>query len=83
MEIIKYAGKSCVKCKTLERIFSMVDLPCEVQTIYVEDVGEPAFVAAGVNMMPTVIIKNGEEKIKLEGMITPKQLQEAIEKVNG
>lgn len=81
MEIIKYAGKTCVKCKAIERVFSMVDLPCEIQTVYVEDVGEPAFVAAGINMMPTVIVKNNDEKVKLEGMFTPKQLKDAIEKV--
>lgn len=83
MEIKKYAGKTCVKCKALDRIFKMVTLPCEIETIYVEDVGEPKFVELGISTMPTVILSNGGEEIRLEGMITPKQLQEAIDKLNG
>ena len=81
MEIIKYASKSCVKCKALDRVFKLVDLPCEVQTKYVEDEGELAFVKLDIGTMPTVIISNDYKQERLIGLFSPKQLEEAIQKV--
>ena len=82
MEIIKYAGKNCVKCKVLDRVFDRVTLPCELQTVYVEDVGEDKFQALGVTNLPTVVFKNNGKEERLTGALTPKLIQEAIEKVS-
>ena len=82
MQIIKYAGKSCVKCKILDKVFSYIkDLPCEVETVYVEDVGEHEFVTKGIDMLPTLAVINGDSEIRLTGAITPAKVQQAIEKV--
>lgn len=82
MEIIKYAGKHCVKCKVLDRIFPLVELPCEVQVKYVEDEGEDKFQALGITNLPTLSISNNGEEVKLSGAITPQMIKEAIEKVS-
>lgn len=82
MEIIKYAGKHCVKCKVLDRVFDKINLPCELQTIYVEDVGEDKFQALGITNLPTIVIKNDTDEIKLTGALTPKMIQDAIEKLS-
>lgn len=81
MEIIKYAGKDCVKCKMLEQVFKRVTLPCEVQTRYVEDESTETFFKEGVDSLPTVVVKNATDSIKLSGIISPKQINEAIERL--
>lgn len=82
MEIIKYAGKHCVKCKSMDRVFDKVELPCDIQTIYVEDAGEDKFQALGVTNLPTVVFKNEDKEERLSGIFSPKQIKEAIEKIS-
>jgi hypothetical protein len=81
MEITKFAGKSCVKCKMLDRVFSKVTLPCEIKTRYVEDESNEQFIQEGVDSLPTLVFKNATNTIKLSGTITPKQINEAIDKL--
>lgn len=82
MEIIKYAGKHCVKCKILDRIFPLVELPCDVQVKYVEDEGEDKFQSMGITNLPTLEIKNATDSIKLSGTMTPQMIKDAIEKLS-
>ena len=81
MEINKYASKSCMKCKVLDRILKSVNLPCSVNTLYVED-NEELFKEKGIEQLPTLEISNeGKESIYLTGTIAPKQIAEAIDKL--
>lgn len=82
MEVIKYAGKHCIKCKVVDRIFDKVTLPCELQTVYVEDAGEDKFQALGITNLPTIVVKNDTDEVKLTGALTPKMIQDAIEKLS-
>ncbi len=80
MEIIKYAGHDCVKCKVLDKVFRYVELPCEIQTLYVEDEGQERFVRDGVQSLPTLVFKEeGKDSIYLTGAILPKMITDAIE----
>ena len=81
MEIIKFAGRNCVKCRVLDQVFNHVNLPCEVAVRYVEDESTEQFYLEGVTSLPTLMFKNATDTIKLEGTITPKQIKEAIEKM--
>jgi hypothetical protein len=81
MEIIKFAGKNCVKCRVLDQVFNHVTLPCDVNVRYVEDESTEQFYLEGVTSLPTLMFKNATDTIKLEGTITPKQIKEAIEKM--
>lgn len=81
MKITKYAGKSCVKCRIVDQVFKLVTLPCEVETIYVEDEGNEAFMSKGIESLPTIVFENENDKIMLTGTITPKMINEAIEKL--
>lgn len=84
MEIFKYASHSCVKCKVLDRVLQQTKLPCAVQVLYVEDEGEDKFAKDGINVLPTLkIVEEGKEPIFLAGTIIPKQIEEAIAKLNG
>jgi predicted DsbA family dithiol-disulfide isomerase len=80
MEITKFAGKTCVKCRVLDNILKQVDLPCEVNTVYMED-EEEQFEKNGVVTVPTLLIKNGDKEVKLEGMSVPDMIKDAISKV--
>jgi len=81
MEITKFAGKSCIKCKMLDRIFKQVELPCEIKTRYVEDESNEQFLQEGVDSLPTLVFKNSTDTIRLSGTITPKQIKEVIEQL--
>jgi hypothetical protein len=81
MEIIKFAGRNCVKCRVLDQVFNHVDLPCEVAVRYVEDESTEKFFEEGVTSLPTLMFKNATDVIKLEGAITPKQINEALAKI--
>lgn len=81
MEITKFAGRNCVKCKVLDQVFRHVTLPCEMKVRYVEDESTEKFFEEGVTSLPTLVFKNSTDTIKLEGTITPKQINEAIEKM--
>lgn len=81
MEIIKFGGRNCVKCKMLDKVFAKVELPCEVKTRYVEDESHEQFIQEGIDCLPTLLFKNDKETIKLTGAITPKQITEAINKL--
>lgn len=82
MKITKFAGRSCVKCKVLDQVFKYVTLPCEVQTRYVEDESNEAFVTEGVMSLPTLVLENNNEKITLTGAITPKMITDAVTKLS-
>ena len=64
MEITKFAGKSCIKCKMLDRIFKQVELPCEIKTRYVEDESNEQFLQEGVDSLPTLVFKNSTDTIR-------------------
>ena len=81
MEIIKFAGRNCVKCRVLDQVFNHVNLPCEVAVRYVEDESTEKFFEEGVTSLPTLMFKNATNVIKLEGAITPKQINEALAKI--
>lgn len=81
MEIIKYTSKRSVKGEMLDQVFDYMELPCPVQTLYVEDVGERGVIGKGIYSIPSLYIKNGDKKQILSGEITPKRIQDAIEAV--
>lgn len=81
MEIIKYSSKRSTKGKMVDQIFEFVELPCEVKTLYVEDIGERAIIGKGITSLPAIMVKHGDNKILLSGDITPKKLKDAIEAV--
>lgn len=78
MKITKFAGRSCVKCKVLDKVLSLVTLPCEVETRYVEDESNEAFVTEGVMSLPTLVLEEGDKKIILQTTITPKMIEDAL-----
>lgn len=81
MKITKYAERTCVRCKVLDRVLKNVELPCEVETIYVEDMDSEALIAQGIESLPTLVIENEDKKEMLSGMMTPDIITEAIKKV--
>ena len=81
MEIIKYSSKRSTKGKMVDQIFEFVELPCEVKTLYVEDVGERAIIGKGITSLPAIMVKNQDKKIILSGDVTPKKLEDAIQAV--
>lgn len=81
MEIINYTGKEYTKCKIQDQIFSRVDFPCEIQTIYIEDVGIEDFVQHGIMSIPTLVIK-GTSTVMLTGNISEQDIKDAIAKVS-
>ena len=82
MEITKYASQSCVKCKVLDRTLKTVKLPCDVNVLYVEDNRE-LFEQKGIDQLPTLEFKvEGKDPIYLEGLCSPKQINEVIESLN-
>ena len=84
MKIIKYAGKSCVKCKALDRILEQVDLPCAVDVRYVEDFGQDSPEFSEITTMPTLkFIGDNNNSVTLTGMQSPNAIKEAILQVQG
>ena len=82
MNITKYASNSCVKCKVLDRTLKACSLPCEVTTLYVED-NEELFKSKNIEQLPTLeITEEGKDPIYLTGVISPKQINEAITSLN-
>ena len=81
MQITQYLSKQSVKCRMFENVFSYIDIPCEIKTVYVEDVGERYCMKNDIHFYPTLIIEGDKDKIILYGNITPAKIQEAINKV--
>lgn len=78
MKITKYASKSCVKCKVLDNILKQAGVT-DYEVLFSED-NENLFEEKGVTTLPTLIFEgNGEER--LEGIVSPNQIKEAIAKV--
>lgn len=80
MEIIKFAGQGCIKCKVLDNILRQVDLPCELETVYMEE-DKDMFEKNGVVSVPTLLIKNGQKEVTLKNAITPNMIKEALREV--
>lgn len=76
--ITKYASKSCVKCKVLDGILKQAGV--EYDTVYSEDNVE-LFEELGVTTLPTLIFKNGDKETRLEGIVSPAQIKEALSSV--
>jgi len=72
--ITKYASKSCVKCKVLDGILKQAGV--EYDTVYSED-KEDLFEMLGITTLPTLIFKNGDKEVRLEGIVSPAQIKEA------
>jgi len=81
MEIFIYTSKRSVKGKMINQLFDYVELPVKPEILYVEEIGERELIRKGIHSLPSILIRNGENKIILSGNITPKQLQDAIEAV--
>ena len=80
MEIIKYAGKSCVKCMLLDKLLNTMKL--DVVSKYVEDEGEDVFVSQGITNLPSLVIMNNEKKVVLSNIITQAMIENAIKEVS-
>ena len=82
MNITKYASKSCVKCKVLDRTLKAIKLPCDVTTVYVED-NKELFEEKNIDQLPTLEFSvDGKDSVYLEGLVSPKQINEAIDSLN-
>ena len=81
MEIIKYTSKRSVKGKMIDQVFEYIELPCPLETRYVEDVGERELIGKGIFSLPAIYVKNGDKKVILSDNVTPKKLQDAIDSV--
>jgi len=81
MEIFIYTSKRSVKGKMINQLFDYVELPVKPEILYVEEIGERELIRKGIHSLPSILIRNGENKVILSGNITPKQLQDAIEAV--
>lgn len=82
MNITKYASQGCVKCKVLDRTLKTMTLPCDIKTVYVED-NEELFKEKNIESLPTLeITEEGKSPIYLTGVISPKQINEAITSLN-
>lgn len=81
MEIFIYTSKRSVKGKMINQLFDYIELPVKPEILYVEEIGERELIRKGIHSLPSILVKNGENKIILSGNITPKQLQDAIEAV--
>lgn len=82
MLITQYISKQSVKCKIFNNLITHMDIPCEIKTIYTEDVGERYCMKNNIRFVPTLIIEGSKDKIVLSGQISPTQIQEAITKVD-
>ena len=81
MEIFIYTSKRSVKGKMINQLFDYVELPVKPEILYVEEIGERELIRKGIHSLPSILIRNGENKVILSGNITPKQLQDAMEAV--
>lgn len=77
MKITKYAGKNCVKCKLLDKILNHLKIQ-DVETIYIEDVGEDVLTKMGIMSLPVLIIEKDEEKHILSGTILPQDIIDIV-----
>lgn len=77
MKITKYAGKNCVKCKLLDKILNHLKIQ-DVETIYIEDVGEDVLTKMGIMSLPVLIIEKDEKKHILSGTILPQDIIDII-----
>lgn len=77
MKITKYAGKNCVKCKLLDKILNHLKIQ-NVETIYIEDVGEDVLTKMGIMSLPVLIIEKDEEKHILSGTILPQDIIDIV-----
>ena len=77
MKITKYAGKNCVKCKLLDKILNHLKIQ-DVETIYIEDVGEDVLTKMGIMSLPVLIIEKDEKKHILSGTILPQDITDII-----
>lgn len=77
MKITKYAGKNCVKCKLLDKILNHLKIQ-DVETIYIEDVGEDVLTKMGIMSLPVLIIEKDEKKHILSGTILPQDITDIL-----
>lgn len=77
MKITKYAGKNCVKCKLLDKILNHLKVQ-DVETIYIEDVGEDVLTEMGIMSLPVLIIEKDGQKHTLSGTILPQDIIDII-----
>ena len=77
MKITKYAGKNCVKCKLLDKILNHLKLS-DIETIFMEDIGEDKLMEMGVMSLPTLIIEKNDNKHILSGTILPQDITDII-----
>ena len=75
MEITKFASKSCVKCKVLDSILKQAGV--EYSTVYTED-NEGLFEEKGITTLPTLIFSEGEKEKRLECMVSPQMIKDAV-----
>lgn len=77
MKITKYAGKNCVKCKLLDKILNHLKIQ-DIETIYMEDIGEDKMIEMGVMSLPTLIIEKDGKKHILSGTILPQDITDIL-----
>ena len=77
MKITKYAGKNCVKCKLLDKILNHLKIQ-DIETIYMEDIGEDKLMEIGIMSLPTLIIEKNDHKHILSGTILPQDITDII-----
>lgn len=81
MEIIKYAGQTCHNCRRLEKLLETMTLPCEVKTLYIEDLDPDILDKEGVRSLPTLVFINNDKRESISGVINKSQIEECINAV--
>jgi len=79
MKITKFASKSCVKCKVLDNILKQAGVK-DYTVLFSED-SEDEFKKNNVTTMPTLLFENEDKKEYLEGLVSPNQIKEVMNKI--
>lgn len=79
MKITKFASKSCVKCKVLDNILKQAGVK-DYTVLFSED-NEDEFKKNNVTTMPTLLFENEDKKEYLEGLVSPNQIKEVMNKI--
>lgn len=81
MEIIKYAGQTCHNCRRLEKLLETMTLPCEVKTLYIEELDPDVLSKEGVHALPTLVFINNDKRESISGVISKGQIEDCIKAV--
>lgn len=77
-KIIKYASRTCIKCRVLDKLLKEMGITPD-ETIFIEDVDTNELTQRGIMSLPTLIIDNGKQTLKLSGTITSKDIKKCLD----